>query len=272
LINKLIIRNKRLTPIPYWSKVGFLKDKKEIEFQPGLNIIYGPNGSGKSTLLSALAVLLHVKESNWPVVSKDSLGPFMRPSGFTTGLLLEHDGGPARYLGIADPGFPPKKDVASQRVRLETAKETKYKALHDMSHGQATVAKLVSFLSAKPTKVRYAISKAKLTGSWERLWEVGTESLANVKAPEGEPRQVILLDEVDRSLDFAKQHEVWRELRELAKTTQIVIASHSPFAVSAPGAHYIETTPDYLLASRQALHLLMQDLEAQDAAKGAAAE
>lgn len=268
MINKLIVRNKRLTPIPYWNKVGFLKDKKEIEFKPGLNIVFGPNGSGKSTLLSALAILLHVKESNWPVVSKDSLGPFMRPSGFTTGLLLEHDGGPARYLGIADPGFPPKKDVASQRVRLETAKETKYKALHDMSHGQATVAKLVSFLSAKPTKVRYAISKTKLSGSWEKLWDIGTESLANVTV-DGEPQQVILLDEVDRSLDFAKQHEVWRELREMAKTTQIIIASHSPFAVSAPGAHYIETTPDYLSASRQALHLLMRDLDA-DAAKDAA--
>lgn len=261
MINKLTVRNKRLTPIPYWSKVGFLKDRKEVEFKPGLNIVFGPNGSGKSTLLSALAVLLHVKESNWPVVSKDSLGPFMRPTGLATGLLLEHDGGPARYLGIADPGFPPKKDVASQRVRLETAKETKYKALHDMSHGQATVAKLVSFLSAKPTKVRYSITKAKLPGAWEKIWDVGTESLANVRAGVGEPQQVILLDEVDRSLDFAKQHEVWRELREMAKTTQIIIASHSPFAVSAPGAHYIETTPDYLEASRRALHLLMRDLE-----------
>ncbi len=76
-------------------------------------------------------------------------------------------------------------------------------------------------------------------------------------------QHVILLDEIERSLDFAKQAAVWKQLRQFLADGlhQVIIASHSPFAVSVPGASYIETVPGYLDSSRKALALLLRDVD-----------
>lgn len=262
MIYELKIRNPKLTPVPHWNKVAFLKGKESFEFKPGLNIIYGPNGSGKSTLLTALAILTHTWQTNWPRVTKDSLMLFNRPVGFADGLLMEHDGSPARYLGVEAPSFAPKKTKTSNLTALKIEASAKNKALHNMSHGQASVVKLVRFLRATPEGIHYAMSSRKATDEWEDLYELGTESLKNKSKRRGMPKQqVILLDEVDRSLDFVRQAAVWKQIRLLSTVHQIIIASHSPFATYAPNAHYIETEDNYLRNSRLALAKLPEMAE-----------
>jgi len=261
MIYHLSILDQKKTPVPHWPKVPFLKDRDGFDFHPGLNIIYGPNGSGKSTLLTGLAILMHVWQTNWPRVTKESVMLFNRPGGLATGLLLDHDGSPARYLGVDEPSFAPVGNgISTQELAaLKTTPDMRGKASKNMSHGQASVARLVRFLKAKPERVRYSMSARKATKEWRTYYDCAVTSLKNTRQVKGKPKQqVILLDEVDRSLDFAKQAAVWKQLRLLAQDHQIIIASHSPFAVNVPGAHYIETTPDYLNNSRKALSLLLE--------------
>lgn len=260
MLYRLTIRDPKKTPVPHWHKVPFLKGKTEFEFEPGLNIVYGPNGSGKSTLLTGLAIELHVWLTNWPRVTKESVMLFNRPTGMADGLVIDHDGTPARYLGVDEPAFAPTGGIKKQELKaLKATADMRNKAAKNMSHGQASVAKLVRFLKAKPERVRYSMSAKKATATWKPYYDCAVESLKNKSKQKGAPKQqVILLDEVDRSLDFARQAAVWKQLRLLAKNHQIIIASHSPFAVNVPGAHYIETTPHYLNNSRKALSLLLE--------------
>ena len=116
MIYKLTITDPKHTPVPHWPKVKFLKTVDVIEFKPGLNIIYGGNGTGKSTLLSALAILTHSWQTNWPRVTKDSISLFNRPNGLADGMLLSHDGQPVRYLGVEEPSFAPERAVKIKRL------------------------------------------------------------------------------------------------------------------------------------------------------------
>src|SRR5262249_45439963 len=143
MIYELIIRNPKATTLAHWPTVPWLKGKKTITFKPGLNVVIGPNGSGKSTLLTAMAMLMHCHEENWPRVTKSSVSAFMGPRGFADGLLVEHDGNACRYLGLKDLGAPPEtgvREVNVSTLRNALSKEARTRALHQMSSGQATIA------------------------------------------------------------------------------------------------------------------------------------
>ncbi len=261
MIHNLIVRNAKKTPIAHWPTVPFLK-RGSFEFHPGVNVIFGPNGSGKSTLLAALATLMHCKDESWPIVTKASVTKFMRATGQTAdGLLLSHDGTPARYLGIENE-LPFAPETGVKEVDVDLTVKTKTNALDRVSAGQATLLKLIRFLRAEPQKVRYKLSAKKLDDEWKEIFDVATESLNNVAILPGKAKQqVLLLDEIDRSLDFARQSAVWKQIRTLAAggKHQIIVASHSPFALNVPGAHYIETKTGYLDQNRAALRVLMTE-------------
>lgn len=268
MIYELQIRSAKLSPIRHWDTVDWLKGQTSIEFKPGLNIIYGPNGSGKSTLLAGLATLMHCYETNWPVVSRQSCDRFMAASGkYLSGLVLTHDGAPCRYLGVDDPDLAPTTGVTEHKVvldvpKLKTRNGEGFRSIDRMSHGQATLTKLGRFLRAEPEKTKFKITAKKCTEEQLPLFEVATESLSNVVETKGHKRQqVVLLDEVDRSLDFTKQASVWKQIRALVDDNyQVIIASHSPWAAVQPEAHYIETTPGYLDRTRRALGVLLSNL------------
>jgi predicted ATPase len=277
MIHELTIRSPKKTPIPHWQNVAFLKKAGTIEFQPGLNVLFGANGSGKSTLINALAMLMHCKLENWPRVTKESLGFFNRPIGYADGLLLSHDGMPARYMGIESGlGFIPERNIKVVDVNAKDLKngDAKGKALHNMSAGQATMSMLIQFLHAEPKKTIYKFKTSQCVGEWKDIHQVGTESLKNVVVRDGLPQQgVLLLDEIDRSVDLVRQAAIWQMLRRLSTTYQIIIASHSPFCLTASGAHYIETSEDALVEARQALKQLVpeSDIEAVAATQTMAA-
>lgn len=263
MIHSLIVRNPDNTPVFHWNKVPFLKGVEKIEFKPGMNILFGKNGSGKSTLISALAMLLHCYNSNWPLVNRDSVFNFNKKY-LTDGLLLEHDGAPARYMGLEEVSTAPDKSVAKVDIQLGTEKATMMKALHQQSAGQAQITRLTRFLSTQPEKVRTSLTRASIGKDFHDLYDVATESLRNTKKVKGEVKQqVIILDEVDKSLDFARQSKVWNEIDRLLDTGeyQFIIASHSPWAAKYKNANYIETEPGYLAATRTAINLLLSDFK-----------
>jgi energy-coupling factor transporter ATP-binding protein EcfA2 len=266
MIYQLLIEDPEATPVSHWDKVPFLNEEKVIEFKPGLNIVLGPNGTGKSTVIDGVARLLHCREQNWPVVTKASCDVFSRSDGIlATGLTLVHDGQPARYLGIHSMAVVPEaRAVTSVELAISENKATKGKALPKLSAGQASVAKLIRFLKHDAAKTRYKLKTADIGPSYKPVWEAAVASLKGGKAKTGAPKQqTILLDEIEANLDFAHQAMVWKTLRALVEDGkhQVIVASHSAFAINVPGAHYIETSPGYLEASRAALRLLHEEDE-----------
>ena len=265
MIHSLTIRDPNNTPVSHWNKVPFLKGQEKIEFKPGMNILFGRNGSGKSTLISALAMLLHCYNSNWPLVNRDSVFNFNKKY-LADGLLLEHDGAPARYMGLEEIATAPDKSVEKVDIQLGVEKATMLKALHQQSAGQGQITRLQRFFATQPQKVRASLTRASIGKDFHDLYDVATESLKNVKKTKGEVKQqVIILDEVDKSLDFARQSKVWNEIDRLLETGeyQFIIASHSPWAAKYKNANYIETEPGYLAATRTALNLLLSDFKSK---------
>lgn len=72
----------------------------------------------------------------------------------------------------------------------------------------------------------------------ESLWPI----LAMLKkAPEG---STILMDEPEIALDAKHLVDLRKLLRRVAKTNQIIIATHDPILLSIPGANIINVDPD----------------------------
>lgn len=264
MIYQLTVDDPETTPVPHWDSVSFLnKPGVTLQFKPGLNIIFGQNGSGKSTVINGIARLLHCWDENWPVVSKASVAHFLRSSGtVANGLSLEHDGQPARYLGINPASFVPERGVQAVEIIMAENRAVSRRGSGQMSSGQASVTKLIRFLKHDAVKTRYKVKSSAIGNGNKPLWEAAVANLKGGKAKPGLPKQqVVLLDEVDHNLDFAHQALVWKTLRALVADGkhQVIIASHSPFAVNVPGAHYIETSPGYLEAARKALRLLHEE-------------
>ena len=260
MIHSLVVRDPNNTPVAHWNKVAFLKGIEKIEFKPGLNILYAPNGSGKSTVISAIAKLLHCYNSNWPLVNRDSIFEFNKRY-LANGLLLEHDGAPARYMGLEEISLAPDKSVHKVDIKLGVEKGNLLKAMHQQSAGQAQLTRLTRFLGTEPEKVRASVTRASVGPDFHELYDVAVESLKNVKKTKGAKQQVIILDEVDKSLDFTRQARVWNEIDRLLDTGdyQFIIASHSPWAAKYKDAHYIEPEPGYLDNTRAAINILMSD-------------
>ena len=266
MIYQLVIEDPETTPVYHWDKVSFLSEKKAIEFKPGLNIVVGPNGTGKSTVIDGIARLMHCREQNWPVVTKTSCDYFLRSDGvLAQGLVLEHDGQPCRYLGISPLAVvPDSKSVHAVDLAIAENKATRGKSITKLSAGQASVAKLIRFLKHDAAKTRFKLKTSDIGPSYKSVWDSAVANLKGSKAKTGMPKQqTILLDEIEANLDFAHQAMVWKTIRTLVEDGkhQVIVASHSPFAINVPGAHYIETTEGYLEASRAALRLLHEEDE-----------
>lgn len=80
--------------------------------------------------------------------------------------------------------------------------------------------------------------------------------------PEGPPS--ILLDEPDRSIAMKIQAGLWQNLAlKHCARSQVIAASHSPFALNLPGAHYIDMVPGYLEECRETAKRFLPTWEAR---------
>jgi len=250
MIHKLLISDPERTPIEWWPKVDAFRGKSSFAFGPGLNVLWGPNGSGKSTLLRLLARLTHCEQGGVPKVTKTSLSEFRgrRSSDghdlLLDGVALEADGqpvhffDPTRAVGLLGGGFDDDFFAEGMQYSLHGRKTS---SGQQVTQAFARILHSATTLSSVPWQ---AHKPATADRDFATKWIV----------PEGSPGlRTVLLDEPDRSLSMTDQLELWKTLAQQNRF-QLIVATHSVFALHLLGATYHDVQEGSLRSSRKAIH------------------
>ena len=265
MIHSLDIKHPANTPLKWLGQVESLKAPRNFTFTPGLNILWGRNGSGKSTVLKLMARVLHCEQGGGPLISETSLSDlcarinmYRGKEGLTKDLILgsmvlRHDGqgvrlfDPGKAVGLTGGSFDYDFGMAG-------IQNTMFKG----SAGQTTMFRFEEILSqcvdGKPApEIRSKISRDRVNDLWQDRFDLA-EAFLKGNAEKGPA--TVMLDEPERSFDLPLQAQCWRFIRAAARTHQIIVASHSVFALNIPEANYIQMEPEYLAASQRAVGLL----------------
>ena len=249
----------------YAVELDFFKKNTQMQFKPGLNIIYAPNGTGKSTLLKIMAQFTACEQGGVSTITNSWVQDV---SGYRDskmkGLAVKHDGqavmytNPRQAVGLFGGSAAFDDDFFSEGIA-----ETQLK----QSTGLTTLYRMQRILGVLTGKVQ-APSKIAIKGG--SLNEI-TKELLKASIPEGQ--KTILLDEPESGLAVHVQVNLWKMIEHAAikLDLQIIVASHSPFALACK-ANYIELQPGYLNTSRSYIKQISQNIELMEAMKKIEAE
>ena len=227
--------------------VPFLKQNPEITFTPGLNILFGPNGSGKSNVTGILAFHLAAEQGGHSCVTSDWIRNVF-------GIVGEpqlpwdvvHDGQPVVYVnprnavgligGMA--GFD--NDFFNEGIQNTITKA---------SSGQHTLRRITN---AAQLLLGAAPFPSKIEFKAGRTPKLAPKIDAHFAATCPLGPNTVILDEPESGLSLPFQAGFWRNALAsvAAQKFQIIVATHSPFALNIKGANYIETEPGYLQQCR----------------------
>lgn len=245
MIKSLRILDPEATAITWWKNIPAFQGKTEFQFNPeGLTVVWGPNGSGKSSLLRLMARALHCEQGGIPMVTPTSLREIKDAlKGKPYGIELRTDGQPVHYF---DPTSRPGLFggmAAFDGDFMGDAMATI--GLDRVSSGQQTDGGLARILR----------SSVEATGvTWkQRPSEVAPHIVACMQTSEEKGKRTILLDEPERSRDLPAAAEFWGLLRRQPRF-QIIVATHSVFALNIPDATYIDVQEGYLAKCRALLN------------------
>ena len=244
----------------HWAgKLPYFQANQEVQFKPGLNVLFGANGSGKSTLLRMLGLSLAAVQGGRSTITQDWLNSAMPYRAEAIGFpwRIKHDGQPALFcdardaVGLIGGGAAFDDDFFSEGVAAGMLRA---------SAGQTTMSRLNRALGALtaakegkpdsfPTEVQWKVSRTHMA-------KAARDQLDAWLAPScAAGPHTILLDEPESGFSLAWQSGLWRNI--LSKVDpekfQVIVATHSPFALGIEGAHYIDLTPAYRTESEFAL-------------------
>lgn len=257
----------------YAADLPFFKANKKVCFQPGLNILFGPNGCGKSTLLGMMAESLAAEQGGVSTVTQDWLTK-VAESSFSTGTVTSalagikvvHDGQPLMYsnprAAVGVRGGHLDDDFMMQgMLDITTKKSTGLKTLQRLGSMLAVLHKDKPF----PKEVTYTMSRNSMNSVWQKKWDLAVKLLAGT-IPKGQP--TLLFDEPESGLAFPAQGNLFDMLHQAAveHDFQIILATHSVFALGLPCANYIEMELGYLEHAESCLQIVQERVTTRNAA------
>lgn len=255
----------------YAGKLDFFKAHKKVEFKPGLNVLFGPNGCGKSTILRMAAMTLAAEQGGVSTITTTWLSDIFDFGGECKldGIKVSHDGQPLMYgnprnaVGLFGGGAAFDDDFFSEGLANIQSKA---------STGLTTMNRLNRMLAV-------ALGKAPFPAKFDERVKGSSRhkaAMALLKASIPVGQQTLIFDEPESGLGLPVQGNLFSILHEAAKKNnfQLIIATHSAFALGLPSCNFIEMSPDYLHNSRVALEVLhlRMELQTRIAAANAKAE
>lgn len=255
-INFADIKNSK--NFQYATQLEYFKNNTQIQFKPGLNIIFAPNGTGKSTLLKIMAQFTASEQGGVSTVT-DS---WMRDVGgyqdsHLNGLEVKHDGQPVMYnnprqaVGLFGGMAGFDEDFFDQGIAEVQMKE---------STGMTTLARMNKVLALLHGKYKIPEKIAMRNGKLNTI----TEGFLQASISLGQ--QTVLLDEPESGLAVHVQANLWKMIEKGAKeqNLQIIVATHSPFALACFSANYLELKPGYIKLAKTCIKDVAETLKNLD--------
>jgi predicted ATPase len=256
--------------LPWASSMAFFTKNPRVDFKPGLNVVFGKNGSGKSTLARLLALSLAAEQGGVSTATQSWMTTVCNRSKpeLTLPCEVAHDGQPAMYLNArATPG------LVGGSFDDDFFSEGLQRTLQKGSTGELGLTHLTRIIQVLNGKAPAEGSGHPLVASGfpsDIVWKVqrwGRECahdqqialLEGLLAPKcAVGPKTIILDEPDSGFSLAWQEGFWSNILATVDPAafQIIVATHSPFALKLPNAHYIEMTPGIIAESETALSCL----------------
>lgn len=238
--------NKKQCLHDYESDIKFLS--KKINFKPGLNIVFGPNGSGKSTLLKIIARQHFALRSGKPVLTTSDISNLSKSKELAHTGLVEHDGQPLIFVdprvdvGLISGAFD--DEFFGDGVRTIMQKKSSTGQYTSMRINEA-LKMIMESPESFPAEIERRVSVNEVNNLWKDRF-LQAEKMLEPSIPVGQ--KTILMDEPESGLSLLWQSGLWKNVfeSEQAKKFQIIVATHSPFALGIKHAHYIETEHGYV--------------------------
>lgn len=248
-----------------------------IDFKPGLNVLFGPNGCGKSTIAHTLALHLMAHKNGSSCVTLDSINEMMGRESFRSiktkstpdpiAADVEHDGQPLVYGSAGKLLIGPDRSFDTSFLDgygtldglAKDAKRTHGSRNLAVNQGPLRILLGQSEFPSSVARARDARPEA-VNDVWKRMIGVA-DRLLEARLPKGQG--TVVLDEPDAHLSLLMQARIWRDVLgnpEVANRLQVIVATHSPFALAVPHAHVIGLPDAYVEACRKELGGLAESL------------
>lgn len=265
MFSQITLTNLKSSPrFGYARALPFFKNKRQLVFKPGLNILFGPNGSGKSTVLHMLGETMSAVQGGVSTVTQrtvhetvDMMAGRDRSQGMVDklGLDVMHDGQPVVFC---DPRDSVGLDSGAFDDDFFSQGFAEVQLRHTSSHGQLSVHRLNTVLAVLldkapfPKEVAWKIKRGQVNDMWQQALDVVQ---ARMQARIDPAQPTVLLDEPEANYSLPWQARLWSLLaREaVAAKFQLIVASHSPFALGIPHAHYIDLAGGFRQEAEAAL-------------------
>lgn len=243
----------------YAKKLDFFQKNKEVNFKPGLNVIFAPNGTGKSTILEIMAKFTASEQGGVSTITsswkQDMMG---HKENKMKGIQVFHDGQPTMYnnprkaVGLFGGMAAFDDDFFNEGVMEAQLKE---------STGYTTMVRLQKILNI-------LAGEGKMPQSFDKKVSIDESYEQFLKASIEKGQQTIILDEPESGLAIHAQSKLFKIIEKAAKekNLQIIIATHSPFALMSD-ANFIELQPGYVQKAKYEIQILSEILTLQDKIK-----
>ena len=242
MIEKVVIKDNKNTPIYYLSEIEKFKNGTVFEFKPGVNIIVGRNGSGKTTLLKLIERYL--------IVDKNSCSVGTYNSNITNimGIKREMPVGVDVYADYEKNVF--RLCHASEKTDDDIMSSFK-------SFGTSYMEKSSSTGEAVNIALNYLFNEmfdenAKLKFNYDELGEKYPSYGEYIKEHRVNEHNewTVLMDEPDRNLDIENINPIKGILSFHKENTQVIAVIHNPLIIYALAGNeeinFIEMTEGYV--------------------------